>query len=30
MIKIAEEALPRSAENIALAVGALCAVRDVM
>ncbi|XP_050381377.1 protein RST1 isoform X2 [Argentina anserina] len=26
MIKIAEEALPRSAENIALAVGALCAV----
>nr|XP_011468296.1 PREDICTED: protein RST1 isoform X3 [Fragaria vesca subsp. vesca] len=26
LIKIAEEALPRSAENIALAVGALCAV----
>lgn len=27
MIKAAEEAIPRSAENIALAIGALCVVR---
>lgn len=27
MMRIAEESIPRSAENIALALGALCAVR---
>jgi hypothetical protein len=27
MIRIAEEVIPRSSENIALAIGALCLVR---
>lgn len=27
MMRVAEESIPRSAENIALAIGALCAVR---
>lgn len=27
MIRIAEEAIPRSSENVALAIGALCLVR---
>lgn len=28
IIAIADEAIPRAAENIALAIGALCAVRS--
>lgn len=27
LLRIAKDAIPRSAENIALAIGALCAVR---
>lgn len=28
LMRVAEESMPRSAENIALAIGALCSVRD--